>query len=144
MQKSGEEEYTREMETQPRTLTREGLIELAAVIKRGLAPSDKVFYEVYSLTLPDGRKVAADGLDELFLENEFKHMPREMHVWVAGVNKGKLNRIEIHFTPVSLFLKVRGHDKAWVQAEYQQIAPLISELRMVSSEEVFGAGSISN
>jgi hypothetical protein len=134
MQKNDEEEYTREMETPPRTLTREDLIELAAVIKRGLGPSDKLFYEVYSLTLPDGRKVAADGLDELFLEDEFKHMPEEMDVWIAGVNKGKLDRIEIHFTPVSLFLKVRSHDKAWVQAEYQQVAPLISELRIVSSE----------
>jgi hypothetical protein len=134
MQKSGEEEYTRETETAPRTLTRDDLIELAAVIKRGLAPWDKLFYEVYSLTLPDGRKFAADGLDELFLEDEFRLMPEEMDVWIAGVNKGKLDRIEIHFTPVSLFLKVRSHDKAWVQAEYQQVAPLISELRIVSSE----------
>lgn len=134
MRKSSEEEYTKVLETQPRTLTREELIELAAVVKTGLAPYDDVFYEVYSLTLPNGRKIGADGLDELFLEDEFNDMPRELHLWV--VNKGKLNRVEIYFTSRSLLLKVWGHDKAWVETEYQRISALISRLRAVSPESV--------
>jgi hypothetical protein len=90
-----------------------------------------------SVTLQNGRKIAADGLDELFLGDELHDMPRELHMWVAGVNKREeTNKVEISLTPLSILLKVWGHDKAWVEAEYQRIATIITGLQAACSERV--------
>ena len=132
--KGREEDYTKVMETQSRTVTKEELVELASLVRKGLAPYDTIFYEVYSVTLQNGRKIAGDGLDELFLEDEMHDVPRELHVWIAGVNNGRLNRLEIYFTSSSVLLKVWGHDKTWVEEEYLRIAAWISGLRVLGSE----------
>ena len=122
-------ECTKEGEAEPRILVKEDLSRLSSVIKRGLAPYDTLFYEVYSFTQSNGI-VAGDGLDDPEIQEVLDDIPRELRIWVSGINKsGQTNRVGVYFSELSVLVKVDGHDKAWVETEYQRIITFLTTLR---------------